>query len=160
MIKLDLLRYRDSETTTNGLLFVDGKYFCHTLEDEPRLVKVYGKTRIPAGAYEIRFRTSGRLYEKYKKFSFHKGMLWLQNVPNFTYIYLHIGNTHIDTLGCILVGDSLSVDYQQIGHSTLAYIRLYKLILSKLNGQNSGIMITIKDHPSLSTSQTIKPLHT
>lgn len=130
MIHMDLIRYRTTETTTNGLLFFNGEYECGILEDEPRMVKVYGKTRIPEGTYDINFRTSGRLHEKYKKrFAFHEGMLELQNVPDFTFIYIHIGNTHLDTLGCLLTGENFSPSGNYIYNSTKAYEKLYLKVL-------------------------------
>ena len=132
---LRLKRLKHNDTTTIGILFVDGVFECLTLEDEPRLQKVYGKTRIPAGEYEIKFREAGRIYEKYKgRYSwFSGGIPHLQNVPNFTYIYLHIGNTHLDTLGCILVGDGLYPDGSRLTASTQAFKRLYAKIKNNKN---------------------------
>ena len=74
-----------------------------TLEDDYDDVKVKGHTRIPAGEYEIILRKAGTIYEKYvKRFgSIMKGMPWLQNVPNYEYVYIHCGNTEKDTSGCI-----------------------------------------------------------
>lgn len=131
MIKLDLYRFNHNDTTSLGLLYLNDQFQCFTLEDEPRLQKIYGKTRIPSGSYQIKFREAGKLHEKYKtKFSFHQGMLWLQDVPNFEFIYIHIGNTHLDTLGCILVGDGVTIDGARLTNSTIAYSNLYKKILA------------------------------
>ena len=42
---------------TAGKLYIDGKYFCDTIEDKVRDLdneeKVYGKTAIPCGTYRI-----------------------------------------------------------------------------------------------------------
>ena len=51
-----LLRYSDDGDSTMGLLFIDGKFECHTLEDEHRDVKKPGETRIPEGKYKVNFR--------------------------------------------------------------------------------------------------------
>lgn len=141
-MKLRLKRLKHNDTTTIGILFVDGKFECLTLEDEPRLQKVYGKTRIPSGIYTIKFREAGRIYEKYKeKYSwFSGGIPHLQEVPNFSYIYIHIGNTHLDTLGCILVGDGMYPDGSRLTASTQAFKRLYSKITKE-----EDITIDIED---------------
>ena len=82
---------------TIGKLYIDGKYFCDTLEDTVRKpgVKIPGKTAIPAGKYKIKLTESLR---------FKKLMPRLENVPGFTGVLIHAGNTAEDTEGCILVG--------------------------------------------------------
>ncbi len=124
---LDLFRYAGDEHSTAGLLFFNGEFFCHTCEDEQRDVKVQGQTRIPAGTYRIKLRDAGGMVERYKaKFPFHKGMLHLQNVPGFEWIYIHIGNTHEHTEGCILVGDqAIHGSTFKVGQSEAAYMELY-----------------------------------
>lgn len=105
---------------------------CFTLEDEHRDIKVAGKTRIPAGKYEIKLRTVGGMHEKYRKrFDFHQGMLWLQDVPRFEWVYIHPGNKHEHTEACILTGDGCHSNVTNDGsvvNSTVAYERLYKEI--------------------------------
>jgi hypothetical protein len=53
------------------------------------------------------------------------GMLHLQDVPNFTYILIHAGNTDEHTSGCLIVGETqqdLDIsDDGFIGHSGKAY---------------------------------------
>ncbi|KKL14000.1 hypothetical protein LCGC14_2520110 [marine sediment metagenome] len=75
------------------------RHLCYTLEDEFREIKVSGETRIPSDTYELKLRTEGGLNERYKaRFpDIHEGMIWLQNVPNFSWIYLHCGNYDDDT---------------------------------------------------------------
>lgn len=82
---------------TIGKLYIDGKYFCDTLEDTVRNpgVKIPGKTAIPAGKYKIKLTESLR---------FVRLMPRLENVPGFTGVLIHAGNTAEDTEGCILVG--------------------------------------------------------
>ena len=58
----------------------------------------------------------------------HKGMLWLQNVPDFTFVYLHIGNDSAATRGCPLVGrvpNTSSSGEFRVYESTAAYRELY-----------------------------------
>ena len=148
-MKLEVLRFSSQSDSTLGLLFdvTNGREFlCYTLEDEYRTQKVYGETRIPAGEYEILLRTEGGHHEKYKaKFGdMHKGMLWLQDVPNFQWILIHIGNKDEDTAGCLLVGNSSTQNITEEGSiaaSTSAYRRIYPLIAAVLE---AGEKVTIK----------------
>jgi hypothetical protein len=123
-----LERYKQTDKCTFGRLSIDGAFECYTLEDVKRDKKVYGKTRIPNGIYIIESREHGGHYDKYiKRFtSWHKGMMQIMDVKNFTDILIHIGNTDTDTNGCILVGDTVSEKSDTIGQSTIAYERLYK----------------------------------
>ena len=58
-MELRLQREKNNGDTTIGRLYIDGEYECYTLEDQPNDKKVYGETRIPAGTYEIKLRTTG-----------------------------------------------------------------------------------------------------
>jgi len=108
-MKLELKRFSSGADSTLGILLADGVFECFTLEDEYRTDKIKGETRIPAGIYKVEKREvlSG-LTEKYRKkypwFDFH---FMLQDVPNFQYVYIHIGNDDDHTDGCLLVGDSI-----------------------------------------------------
>ena len=107
-MKLTLNRIALRQTYTIGKLYIDGKYFCDTLEDTVRDTnksgkfdngekKVKGKTAIPYGTYEIKWTYSPR-FKKYTP--------QLMNVPSFEGILIHSGNTSKDTEGCILVGEN------------------------------------------------------
>ena len=136
-----LFRFSSRPVSTLGLIMADlndGKVFrCFTLEDEYREVKVSGETRIPAGKYEIKLRTVGGMHSRYsKRFDWHKCMLWLQDVPGFEWIYIHPGNKHEHTEGCILTGDgshSNLIDDGSVSSSVAAYERIYKEIVSMLD---------------------------
>jgi len=132
---LKLPRYNSSTNSTGGLLFVDGLFHCFTCEDEHRDIKIHGETRIPAGTYEIKLRTQGGMTKRYaKKFDFHQGMLWLQDVPGFDWIYIHIGNNEKHTDGCILVGFGANCkNGNTVQHSTLAYTDLYLMVVEAIN---------------------------
>lgn len=112
--------------------------------DDPGEKKVWGQTRIPARVYEIKLRTQGLLHEKYKaRFDFHKGMLHLQNVKDFEYIYIHVGNRATDSSGCLLVGSKkVSDDY--ISGSTVAYTRLYAFCMDAFE-RGEDVFISITD---------------
>lgn len=146
-MELLLSRYGQGADSTGDLLFINGEFFCHALEDEYREIKIAGETRIPAGRYEIKLRNEGGLTKKYAaKYPFHRGMLHLQHVPGFEWIYIHTGNTDDHTDGCILVGYSAEVNRHEhtIGRSVEAYSDLYQLVLLALD-RNERIFITIQD---------------
>ena len=137
-MKLQVVRTQFGTDATNGLLFVNGLFECYTLEDQYQAVKVMHETCIPEGTYDIKFRTVGGFHEKYKKRygADHYGMLHLQDVPNFTYILIHAGNTDEHTSGCLIVGESQQdLDISKdgfIGHSGVAYSKLYKKVAKEL----------------------------
>lgn len=137
-MELTLQRVNDDGASTIGYLKLDGKFFCYTLEDEARDVKVSGETRIPKGRYEIKKREvlSGmtkRYRSKYDWFDWH---LELQDVPGFRYVYLHVGSYENHTDGCILVGDQQQSNAGLLSgavfKSSQAYKRLYKRVSSAL----------------------------
>jgi len=106
-MKLRLLRNRFHDNYTTGQLYIDEEFFCFTLEDCVREVegipvkdwKVWGETAIPRGIYNVEFQSS-------RKFGPHT--LTLLDVPGFTHIRIHAGNTAEDTEGCIIVGSRLN----------------------------------------------------
>tara|TARA_B100000427_G_scaffold325670_1_gene332913 strand:- start:122 stop:712 length:591 start_codon:yes stop_codon:yes gene_type:complete len=137
-VKLQVVRTQFGTDATNGLLFVNGVFENYTLEDQYQAVKVMHETCIPEGTYDIKFRTVGGFHEKYKKRygNDHYGMLHLQDVPNFTYILIHAGNTDEHTSGCLIVGETQQdldlSDDGFIGHSGVAYSKLYKKVAKEL----------------------------
>lgn len=144
-----LIRYGHGSDSTMGLMLMDGEFECYTLEDQHQNVKVAGKTRIPAGIYEINFRSVlSPLTMKYRRrFDWFHYHLELQDVPGFEFVYIHIGNDADDTNACILVGDKSNNNQMNrgfISHSTQAFERVYKKISSQLLNGNR-VFIQIKD---------------
>ncbi len=150
-MKIEVLRYSSGKRDTLGLLFIDCQFYCYTLEDEFRTIKKHAETRIPEGTYELRLRSEGGFHNRYlKKFGseFHKGMLELQDVPNFTYVLIHIGNDEDDTAGCLLIADTVNNNTIEgkkgfIGGSTGCYQRVYPIIRDELLSCRK-VFITIK----------------
>lgn len=112
-MEITLRRTRLTPKATLGELAVDGIPECVTLEDVVRApgVKVWGATAIDAGRYEVTIDFSQR---------FNRPMPHVMNVPNFTGIRIHKGNTSANTEGCILLGREVSGD-DLITHSTEAW---------------------------------------
>lgn len=117
-LELLLDRKYKNETYTIGNLYVDGEWFCNTLEDKDRglsqtmpleeinKIKVYGETAIPTGHYEVRMDIVSPKYNgvKWYKDNFGGRMPRLESVKGFSGILIHSGNTALDSNGCILVG--------------------------------------------------------
>ena len=145
-MELLLYRYSTSPESTLGILFAlnnkraGREFLCYTIEDTFREQKLMNHTRIPSGKYEIKYRTEGGFYNKYKTrfadIDNKRGMLELQDVPNFKYVLIHCGNTDEHTAGCLLIGDSQEnnalIENGFIGKSSQAYARIYLKILQKV----------------------------
>ena len=95
-MELKLIREIFTPTETLGSLFVDGKFFCYTLEDAVRSIKLQDQTAIDKGKYRVILSLSNR---------FKRLMPEVLNVQNFAGIRIHGGNTNLDSSGCILVGE-------------------------------------------------------
>ena len=137
-MRLELERRWKKETYTIGRLYVDGVFFCNTLEDRDRGLKktdnalviktrkVYGETAIPSGEYGVAMNVTSPKYSAvawYWQLCQGK-MPRLLSVPGFDGILIHPGNTPLDTLGCILVGKNTKVG--QLTESKAAFKALYK----------------------------------
>jgi hypothetical protein len=121
-MELKLIRETFTEKSTIGSLYVNGIFFCYTLEDKDRRlesggVKEYAKTAIPRGKYKVINSFSNR---------FKKYMPELVNVPQFAGIRIHAGNKAEDSEGCILVGATKTIDF--IGQSQVTFGKLMKAI--------------------------------
>lgn len=130
-MKLLLKRLHKTDKSTIGELYVDGKFECYTLEDVERKDKVFGKTAIPKGTYEVIMTMSNR---------FKKMMPLLLNVPGYEGVRIHSGNKPEDTEGCLLLGKTRGVD--SIGESRNAIAAFYPKIESAL--KVSKVTITIE----------------
>ena len=111
-MKLKLRWKYQGETYTIGDLSIDGHFFCNTIEDVIRKLpetcnnstqgkpckcveKKYGQTAIPAGVYRVTMEYSPW---------FKRKLPYLHDVPHFSGILIHSGNSEKDSVGCIIVG--------------------------------------------------------
>lgn len=141
-MNLKLTRKEFTSESTIGQLEIDGNFFCYTLEDVVRdknndgdlddkgEEKVYGKTAIPKGKYEVIINYSER---------FKQQMPLLLNVKGFDGIRIHRGNSAADTSGCVLLGKSKSKDF--IGMSNLAYNEFMTMLKKASKGEKIFIEI-------------------
>ena len=111
MLQLLLDRAWKKADYTIGRLYLNGEFFCNTLEDKVRdlnkTAKVKGMTAIPAGEYEVSMNIISPKYSKRKAYQWCGGRLpRLLSVPQFAGVLIHPGNTARDTEGCILVGEN------------------------------------------------------
>lgn len=152
MLTIEVERFGYGLDSTLGQLSLssDDPWSCFTCEDEGRKTKVKGETAIPPGSYEVKLRTDSAKFKKYyDRFDFHQGMLWLQDVPDFTYVYIHIGNKESHTEGCILPGvvPQVMPDGEfQVARSEVAYVALYKRCMAAYdNNERVFVRITQRE---------------
>jgi|SRR5262245_3270699 len=145
-MKLRLKRRWETVDATIGELFLDDEpRFCYTCEDVSRLdptpetpwndadvaqVKIPAHTAIPPGTYPIVWHASHR---------FGRVLPKLMNVPGFTDILIHNGNTAADTSGCILVGATRWPN--GVGQS----MKTLDALLEKMQAARGTLSITITE---------------
>lgn len=154
-MKILIDRFFKGENYTIGKLYINGEYFCDTLEDRDRglkqsndlelikEVKVMHETAIPTGEYKVSLNIVSPKYSNYSKYPWarevHGKLPRLLNVPGFEGILIHVGNIHSHTSGCILVGkNSIS---GKVTNSTEYFHKLYEKMQDALK---QGEDITIK----------------
>ncbi len=135
-MELTLKRVRQGNNSTLSELYINGRFQCYGLEDTVRDVKIKGRTAIPAGTYTLGLNRGGGMNTAYKKRfpDMHQGMIEIRTIPNFSLVYIHIGNTHEDTEGCLLVGTYFhkSNDDWGVYQSADAYKQLYATIIEQV----------------------------
>lgn len=129
-MNLELFRKWKRGQSILGVL-MSGISYGYTLEHPTRNPKIPKITGIPAGEYIIKPRREGGMYEDYcKRFKCDHPILWLQDVPDFEYVYIHILNLVKESEACIGVGQGYGYDGDdyRINSSTKAYFELHKAI--------------------------------
>ena len=137
-MKIKVERRWPKATYTIGRLYIDGLYYCNTLEDKDRGLKqadttayiksrkVAGETAIPKGTYGVAMNVTSPKYAGVSWFwNLCRGkMPRLLNVPGFDDILIHPGNNALDTKGCILVGKNTKVG--QLTESRETFKEVYR----------------------------------
>lgn len=150
-MQLTLVRTDRQPNYTAGSLFINGEFFCYTLEDKDRDLtsdmslediqskKIYGKTAIPKGVYLIDMNTVSTKFKDRLWAKPYDGKLpRLLDVPGYEGILIHVGNTVEDTSGCILVGTEYFNGV--LKNSATAFTSL----MSVLTNTKEPIIITIQ----------------
>lgn len=108
-MELKVKRLYKKDSYTIGKLYVNGEYFCDTVEDTDRGLtstmseeeiakrKIYGKTAIPTGRYTVVVTYSPK---------FKKNLPLLLDVKGYSGVRIHSGNSAADSLGCPIVGEN------------------------------------------------------
>ena len=151
-MEMELKRIARRDTYTIGRLYIDGEYFCDTIEDKDRGLrqdlplsvnkarKRAGETAIPTGRYQVTLGVKSPKFGTRKEYAFCNGYLpRLLNVPAFDGVLIHIGNTARDSAGCILVGRNTQVG--KVLKSTVTFWELYSR-LQDAKGERIFITIT------------------
>lgn len=155
-MKLEVNRIYKGMSYTIGHLYIDGKYFCDTLEDKDRgldssmslsdikNIKVKNETAIPTGEYQITLNVKSPKYSNYAKYAWARDIEAkvprLLNVKGFDGVLIHpSGNKNSDTSGCLLVG--VNKVKGQVLNSRETFKELYKLLKDK---HDKDEKITIK----------------
>lgn len=103
-MEIEVQRIWPTDECCIGMVLIDGRSICYSLEDPVREVpalsvgqwKIPGKTAIPRGRYQVVIDFSQR---------FQKKTLHILDVPGFTGIRIHGGNTAADVEGCLIFGE-------------------------------------------------------
>lgn len=143
-MKLKLKRIFKGSKYTIGHLYINNVYFCDTLEDKvrnlPKEPKVYGETAIPIGTYEVDMNTVSPKFKNRSWAKKYNGIVpRLKNVPYFSGVLIHPGNSDEDTDGCLLVGENL-----QVGKVLNSQKYWFMLMNKLIKARDCGEKITIE----------------
>ena len=152
-MKLKLVRSYLGPKYTIGHLYINGQYFCDTIEDVDRGLtskmskeeiakrKVKHQTAIPYGTYSVTMKVVSPKYSTKDKYKFTGGrMPRLLSVPGFEGILMHPGTTQEDSSGCLIVG--LNKEVGKVIDSFPTFQKMWNLF-EKANKRNELISIEI-----------------
>ena len=140
-----IIRVAQGKQSTLSQLYINGVFQCYLLEDKIRTEKIKGQTAIPTGTYSLQLNTWGAKNVNYKKVfgKVHEGMIEIIGLPNFSYVYIHTGNTIEDTAGCPLCGfgfQFIQGDYR-VTQSVMAYQMIYPKLVALAKNKTNKISI-------------------
>src|SRR5690606_10986940 len=105
-MRTKILRVAEGKQSTLSQLYIDHVFQCYLLEDKNRSIKIPKQTAILTGNYNLMQNTWGGMNAEYRQKlpKLYKGMIEINGLPNFSFLYIHIGNTYKQTAGCPLCG--------------------------------------------------------
>jgi hypothetical protein len=136
-MNLKLIRTDFTDKSTIGELYaIDDKgteeFLSFILEDKVREEKIKNETAIPYGQYKVVITHSPR---------FRRNLPLLLDVPNYSGVRIHPGNSASNTEGCLLPGTRKGTDF--VFESKKAFDSLYKRIDKALKA-GEEVVITIE----------------
>ena len=153
-MELKIKRKAFEKDYTIGKLYIDGVAYCDTLEDcdrgltqdmpleEIKAKKVYGKTAIPTGTYEIDMNTISPKFQARSWAKPYGGKLpRLIGVKGFEGVLLHPGSYSSDTSGCLLVGKNSIKGMVTESRKTFMDLMSHYLLPAKVRGEKITISI-------------------
>jgi hypothetical protein len=148
---IEVRRVAHTNRSTIGEMWIDGVFEAYTLEDCVREVplkpvaewKIPGQTAIPAGTYDVVIDFSNR---------FQRRMPHILDVPGFTGVRIHAGNTDKDTEGCILLGQEKGTDF--IGHSKAAFDTFFQQLQDAIDA-NQPVTVTVTNETQTPTRTNV-----
>lgn len=153
-MELKLKRFAFKNAYTVGKLYIDGAYFCDTIEDKDRGLdssmtveqiknkKIASVTAIPTGRYAITLNVVSPKFKNRAQYAFCGAKLpRLIDVKGYDGVLIHIGNTAEESAGCILVGQNKVVG--RVINSTETFKKLYG-VLDAANKKGEKIYLTVE----------------
>lgn len=140
-----IIRVAQGKESTLSQLYINGIFQCYLLEDKIREVKIACQTAIPKGVFSLKLNTYGAKNVDYQKTfgKIHQGMIEITGLPNFSFVYIHIGNTIKETAGCPLCGFGFQLvdGNYQVSQSVAAYKMIYPKLVALAKVETNTITI-------------------
>ena len=140
-----IIRIAQGKNSTLSQLYINDIFQCYLLEDKIREEKVPTQTAIPSGVFNLKLNTIGAKNVNYKKAlgKLHEGMIEINGIPNFSFVYIHTGNTINETNGCPLCGFGFHFTEGEyvVTQSVAAYRIVYPKLVNLAKSTSNKIII-------------------
>lgn len=140
-----IIRTREGRNSTLSHLYLNDLFLCYLLEDRIREHKIDGKTCIPEGTYQLAWNQTAGMNKQYSRKwgKRHRGMIEILGIPDFSLIFFHVGNTHLNTAGCPLTGmyfRKLEEDFE-VMQSAQAYRMVYPILQNQMEKEQNQVEV-------------------
>lgn len=164
MLQINVERFDKSAFYTLSKFYINGEFAGYGIEDPVRDEKIFGETAIPAGTYTLRLTHSPKFSKEYyrdnegnlilankrkttalqRQYNAAHELVLIDNVPNYSRVLIHWGNTTKDTHGCYLIGSGFAIDKEKktaaLFGSRKKYTQIYPTLFSELRG-GTGVIV-------------------